>query len=86
MNILPKTRIIFASPLSATRKLPRLNSEPNGGGFDKEYDGGYGTKVSEIYEINSIRNFVQQIACKHSFKRKQKPRWLIVALGTHLTI
>ena len=31
---------------SATRKLPRLNSEPNGGGFDKEYEGGYGAKVS----------------------------------------
>ena len=37
-------------PLSATRKLPRLNSEPNGGGFDKEYDGGYGTKVSGNYD------------------------------------
>ena len=46
LYILPKNRIIFGSLLSATRKLPRLNSEPNGGGFDKEYDGGYGTKVS----------------------------------------
>ena len=33
---------------SATRKLPRLNSEPNGGGFDKEYEGGYGAKVSGV--------------------------------------
>ena len=41
---------IFFFPLSATRKLPRLNSEPNGGGFDKEYDGGYGTKVSGDYD------------------------------------
>ena len=38
--------IHFVLP-SATRKLPRLNSEPNGGGFDKAYgDGGYGAKVS----------------------------------------
>ena len=42
---------IFSSfPPSATRKLPRLNSEPNGGGFDKDYDGGYGTKVSGDYD------------------------------------
>ena len=48
---------------SATRKLPRLNSEPNGGGFDKEYDGGYGTKVSVnydgSYEIKSLGTFLQ---------------------------
>ena len=53
-------------PLSATRKLPRLNSEPNGGGFDKEYDGGYGTKVSGNYDgsykIKSLGLFVQLIA------------------------
>ena len=49
-------------PLSATRKLPRLNSEPNGGGFDKEYDGGYGTKVSGSYKIKSLGIFVQLTA------------------------
>ena len=42
--------LVFEFPPSATRKLPRLNSEPNGGGFDKEYDGGYGTKVSGNYD------------------------------------
>ena len=44
---------IFIFP-SATRKLPRLNSEPNGGGFDKEYDGGYGTKVSGKLETMMV--------------------------------
>ena len=38
--------LISYESCSATRKLPRLNSEPNGGGFDKEYEGGYGAKVS----------------------------------------
>ena len=54
--------LVFEFPPSATRKLPRLNSEPNGGGFDKEYDGGYGTKVSGNYKIKSLGIFVQLIA------------------------
>jgi len=42
---------------SATRKLPRLNSEPNGGGFDKEYDGGYGAKVGSGSKVRSNGSF-----------------------------
>merc|ERR1719383_311107 len=30
---------------SVPRKLPRMTSEPNGGGYEKEYEGGYGGKV-----------------------------------------
>ena len=49
-HITKKPEIMFLSyeSCSATRKLPRLNSEPNGGGFDKEYEGGYGAKVSGV--------------------------------------
>ena len=50
--ITKKPEIMFLSyeSCSATRKLPRLNSEPNGGGFDKEYEGGYGAKVSGVLD------------------------------------
>lgn len=30
---------------SGPRKLPRMTSEPNGGGYEKDYEGGYGGKV-----------------------------------------
>ena len=46
---------------SATRKPPRLGAEPNGGGYDKEYEAGYSSKVSShLYiKINSIKVIIK---------------------------